>query len=159
MRFCGKRSRFSTDTAPHQAYLHPGRDDEGRTTIRFGDGISGARLPTSQNNVRAEYRKGIGLGGLAQTGPVEPPDESTTRIKGVPESGGCAGSRGSGVEGRHAYERTAYGAHARSRGVVAGLRISRRTFSGVAKAQAVWVWDGRKRSIFLTVAGPAGGNC
>lgn len=31
-----------------------------------------------------------------------------------------------------------------------------RTFSGIAKAQAVWVWDGRKRSIFLTVAGPAG---
>jgi hypothetical protein len=31
-----------------------------------------------------------------------------------------------------------------------------RTFSGIAKAQAVWVWDGRKRSIFLTVAGPGG---
>jgi predicted phage baseplate assembly protein len=31
-----------------------------------------------------------------------------------------------------------------------------RTFSGIAKAQAVWMWDGRKRSIFLTVAGPGG---
>jgi hypothetical protein len=31
-----------------------------------------------------------------------------------------------------------------------------RTFPGIAKAQAVWVWDGRKRSIFLTVAGPNG---
>ena len=31
-----------------------------------------------------------------------------------------------------------------------------RTFAGVAKAQAVWVWDGRKRMVFLTVAGPDG---
>ena len=31
-----------------------------------------------------------------------------------------------------------------------------RTFAGIAKAQAVWVWDGRKRSVFLTVAGPDG---
>jgi predicted phage baseplate assembly protein len=29
-----------------------------------------------------------------------------------------------------------------------------RAFAGVAKAQAVWVWDGRKRSVFITVAGP-----
>ena len=33
-----------------------------------------------------------------------------------------------------------------------------RTFAGVAKAQAVWVWDGRKRSVFLTVAGPDGAD-
>jgi hypothetical protein len=32
-----------------------------------------------------------------------------------------------------------------------------RTFAGIAKAQAVWVWDGRSRNIFLTVAGPDGG--
>ena len=44
------------------------RDDEGRTTIRFGDGITGARLPTGQNNIRTEYRKGTGLGGLVQAG-------------------------------------------------------------------------------------------
>jgi predicted phage baseplate assembly protein len=31
-----------------------------------------------------------------------------------------------------------------------------RTFSGIAKAQAVWVWDGRRRSVFLTVSGPEG---
>jgi len=31
-----------------------------------------------------------------------------------------------------------------------------RTFAGIAKAQAVWVWDGRKRTVFITVAGVHG---
>ena len=59
------------------------RDDEGRTTIRFGDGISGARLPTGQNNVRAEYRKGIGLGGLARTGQLSLLMSRPLGLKGV----------------------------------------------------------------------------
>ena len=33
-----------------------------------------------------------------------------------------------------------------------------RTFAGIAKAQAVWVWDGRKRAVFITVAGPDGAD-
>lgn len=31
---------------------------EGRTTIRFGDGVNGSRLPTGHGNVRATYRYG-----------------------------------------------------------------------------------------------------
>ena len=46
------------------------RDDDGRTTIQFGDGINGARLPTGQNNVRAEYRQGSGLAGLVDAGQI-----------------------------------------------------------------------------------------
>jgi hypothetical protein len=37
------------------------RDDPGNTTVIFGDGKTGARLPTGQENVTAKYRKGIGL--------------------------------------------------------------------------------------------------
>jgi hypothetical protein len=33
-----------------------------------------------------------------------------------------------------------------------------RTFAGIAKAQAVWVWDGRKRTVLITVAGPDGAS-
>jgi predicted phage baseplate assembly protein len=40
------------------------REDDGTTTVQFGDGITGARVPTGTENVRAEYRKGIGLEGL-----------------------------------------------------------------------------------------------
>ncbi len=40
--------------------------DDGKTTVQFGDGRTGARLPTGQENVRATYRKGIGRGGLVK---------------------------------------------------------------------------------------------
>ena len=40
----------------------------GKTTIEFGDGVTGARLPTGQDNVRAIYRKGIGLDGIVSAG-------------------------------------------------------------------------------------------
>src|SRR5262249_37618403 len=41
-------------------------DDNGKTTVIFGDGTTGARLPTGQEDIKATYRKGIGLGGLVK---------------------------------------------------------------------------------------------
>jgi predicted phage baseplate assembly protein len=38
--------------------------ETGQTTIQFGDGVLGARLPTGQDNIRATYRKGLGLAGM-----------------------------------------------------------------------------------------------
>ncbi|MBD2355994.1 putative baseplate assembly protein [Tolypothrix sp. FACHB-123] len=38
-------------------------DDDGTTKVIFGDGESGARLPTGIENILAIYRSGIGLGG------------------------------------------------------------------------------------------------
>ncbi len=132
------------------------RDDEGRTTIRFGDGITGARLPTGQNNVRAEYRKGTGLGGLVRAGQLSLLMSRPLGLKGVVNPEAAQGAED--PESRD---------DARTNAPLTVLTLERavslqdyedfaRTFSGVAKAQAVWVWDGRKRSIFLTVAGPDG---
>jgi len=113
-------------------------------------------LPTGQNNVRAEYRKGIGLGGLARAGQLSLLMSRPLGLKGVlnPEAA-------QGAEDPESRD------DARTNAPLTVLTLDRavslqdyedfaRTFSGVAKAQAVWVWDGRKRSIFLTVAGPAG---
>ena len=36
-------------------------DEQGRTFVVFGDGVRGARLPSGVNNVRATYRKGLGM--------------------------------------------------------------------------------------------------
>jgi hypothetical protein len=132
------------------------RDDEGRTTIRFGDGITGARLPTGQNNVRAEYRKGTGLGGLVRVGQLSLLMSRPLGLKNVVNPEAAQGAED--PESRD---------DARRNAPLTVLTLERavslqdyedfaRTFSGIAKAQAVWVWDGRKRSIFLTVAGPAG---
>lgn len=38
-------------------------DDGGRTTVQFGDGVHGARLPSGVENVVATYRNGIGTPG------------------------------------------------------------------------------------------------
>lgn len=132
------------------------QDDEGRTTIRFGDGITGARLPTGQNNVRAEYRKGTGLGGLVRAGQLSLLMSRPLGLKGVVNPEAAQGAED--PESRD---------DARTNAPLTVLTLERavslqdyedfaRTFSGIAKAQAVWAWDGRKRSIFLTVAGPGG---
>ena len=42
--------------------------DDGTTTVQFGDGITGARVPSGQLNVQATYRKGIGLVGNVRAG-------------------------------------------------------------------------------------------
>ena len=42
--------------------------DEAPTTVIFGDGVEGARLPTGDGNVRATYRKGIGALGNVRAG-------------------------------------------------------------------------------------------
>ncbi|MDQ3413754.1 MAG: putative baseplate assembly protein, partial [Verrucomicrobiota bacterium] len=42
--------------------------DDGKVTVRFGDGERGARLPSGAQNVKATYRRGIGLEGLVRAG-------------------------------------------------------------------------------------------
>jgi hypothetical protein len=43
-------------------------DDSGRTTLYFGDGVHGARLPSGGNNVSASYRAGAGAAGNVRAG-------------------------------------------------------------------------------------------
>ncbi|MBA5872982.1 MAG: putative baseplate assembly protein [Nitrospira sp. CR1.2] len=147
---------FFYEHGPTERIYTTRRDDEGRTTIRFGDGITGARLPTGQNNVRAEYRKGTGLGGLVRAGQLNLLMSRPLGLKGVVNPEAAQGAED--PESRD---------DARTNAPLTVLTLERavslqdyedfaRTFSGVAKAQAVWVWDGRKRSLFLTVAGPDG---
>jgi hypothetical protein len=46
--------------APTQRAFALERDERGRLSAVFGDGVRGARLPSGVNNVRATYRKGLG---------------------------------------------------------------------------------------------------
>lgn len=131
-------------------------DDQGRTVIRFGDGVTGTRLPTGQNNVRTEYRRGTGVGGLVRRGQVS---QLLSRPLGLKEVINPADAEGA--------EDPETRDQARRNAPPAVLTLDRavslrdyedfaRAFAGVAKAQAVWVWGGRKRSVFVTVAGPNG---
>ena len=59
-----------TDLVPGQRAYVTSTDDEGKTSVTFGDGVFGARLPTAPENVRARYRNGIGKGGNVAAGQI-----------------------------------------------------------------------------------------
>ncbi|WP_428268602.1 baseplate J/gp47 family protein [Haliangium sp.] len=70
--------------------------DDGRATIRFGDGIHGARLPSGLGNVEATYRVGLGPAGNVPAGRLSlltnPPPGVIAAVNPAPARGGRAPS-------------------------------------------------------------------
>ncbi|MCI0538554.1 MAG: putative baseplate assembly protein [Verrucomicrobiales bacterium] len=131
-------------------------DDDGNTTVIFGDGTQGARLPTGQANVTAKYRKGVGLGGLVNPGQLS---QLMTRPLGVKSVVNPLAS--AGAEDADTLD------EARRNAPTTVLTLDRivslqdyedfaRSYAGVDKALATWVWMGESRGVFLTIAGPDG---
>ena len=58
-------------------------DDTSKTTVRFGDGVNGARLPTGAANVTADYRVGLGVSGNAKIGQISQPQTRPQGVQGV----------------------------------------------------------------------------
>jgi predicted phage baseplate assembly protein len=133
-----------------------GRDDEGNTTVRFGDGIRGARLPTGRENVRAAYRAGLGTGGNVRAGQLS---TLLSRPLGLKEA--VNPQPASGGDDPESLD------SARANAPLTVLTLDRvvslrdyedlaRAYAGIAKALATWSWDGERRGIVVTVAGPHG---
>jgi predicted phage baseplate assembly protein len=131
-------------------------DDDGRTTVIFGDGSTGARLPTGQENVTARYRKGIGRPGLVKANQLSQLMTRPLGVKGVTNPMAPAGA----ADPEHL-------ADARRNAPLTVLTLDRivslqdyedfaRAFAGIGKALATWMWSGEKRVVFVTVAGPGG---
>jgi hypothetical protein len=132
-------------------------EDDGKTTVQFGDGHNGARLPSGQENVRAVLRAGIGLGGLLEAGQLS---NLLTRPLGVRDVTNPMPASG-------AQDRESLG-EARRNAPLTVLTLDRivslqdyedfaRSFAGIAKALATWTWNGQSRGVFLTVAAAQGG--
>jgi hypothetical protein len=129
------------------------RSDDGVTTVQFGDGVEGARLPTGSQNLRAKYRKGIGLAGNVAAGKLT---TLLSRPLGVQEvNNPVAASGGEDPESRDDIRRNApLGVLTLDRAVsLLDYENFARAFAGIAKAQAVWIPHGSTRGIFLTIAG------
>jgi predicted phage baseplate assembly protein len=141
---------------PHDHVYVTRTDAEGKSTIQFGDGSMGARLPTGQDNVRATYRKGLGLEGMVQ---AEQLSLLLTRPLGVkavtnPHDASGAADAESFAEVRRNAPLTVL---TLDRAVsLQDYEDFAHTFAGIAKALATWIWEGRVRSILLTIAGPNG---
>jgi Baseplate J-like protein len=128
-------------------------DDAGATTIVFGNGREGARLPTGVENVRATYRAGLGKGGNLKAGQINQP---TTKPVGVREVvNPLPATGGADREGRDEARRNAPLAVTALDRLISTRDYEdfARTFAGVAKASAARLSDGRRRVVHVTIAG------
>jgi hypothetical protein len=130
--------------------------DDGKTTVIFGNGETGARLPTGQENVKAKYRKGIGSKGLVKAHQLTQLMTRPLGVKGVTNPNAASGAADP--------EKLA---DARRNAPLTILTLGRivslqdyqdfaRAFSGIDKALATPVQVGEKQGVFVTIAGTKG---
>ncbi|MEW5956512.1 MAG: putative baseplate assembly protein, partial [Chloroflexota bacterium] len=128
-------------------------DNENQTTIIFGDGEHGARLPTGVENVKAVYRTGLGKAGNVKARQISLLATKPLGVKSVinplPASGGA--DRENQDQARRnvplvlmALDRLVS---------VQDYADFTRTFAGIGKASAVRLSDGRQALVHLTIAG------
>ncbi len=130
--------------------------DDGKTTVIFGDGVTGSRLPTGAENVRAVYRKGTGLGGLVKANQLS---QLLTRPLGVKSAINPVPSKGAADPENLDEARSNAPLTLLTFGRVVSLQDYEdfaRAFAGIEKSLATWTWKGKTRCVFLTVAGVNG---
>ncbi len=131
-------------------------DDDGKTTVIFGNGETGARLPTGQENVKAKYRKGIGSPGIVKANQLTLLMTRPLGVKGVTNPVAASGAADP--------EKLS---DARRNAPLTILTLGRivslqdyqdfaRAFSGIEKALATPVQVGEKNGVFVTIAGTKG---
>ncbi len=131
-------------------------DDDGKTAVIFGDGKTGARLPTGEENVTAKYRKGIGLAGLVKANQISQLITRPLGVKGVTNPMAPAGA---GDPEKLADARRNAPLTVLTLGRIVSLEDYEdfaRAFAGIEKALATWMWSGEKRVVFVTIAGSQG---
>lgn len=127
-------------------------DDEADATVIFGDGKSGARLPTGQENVKATYRAGIGSAGEVNEGTLTLLKKRPFGVRSVTNPIAASGAADP--------EQLA---SARRNAPLTVLTLDRvvslrdyedfvRAFSGIGKAQAVELWNGETKLVHITIA-------
>jgi hypothetical protein len=94
-RWTAVDSLFGQDPAAEVYIVR--EDAEGRSYVQFGDGLTGARLPSGVQNVVARYRSGAGARGLSKPGvppsaPERPPGFDKVQLAGIVAGGADAES-------------------------------------------------------------------
>ncbi len=131
-------------------------EDGGTANVLFGDGISGARLPTGEYNVTAIYRSGTGLSGQVDAGLLTLLKTRPLGVKGVTNPLAATGAADPESMDN---ARTNAPLTVRTLDRIVSLQDYEdfaRTFSGIGKAQAVALWSGEHHLVHLTIAGADG---
>ena len=131
-------------------------DEQGQEFVAFGDGVRGARLPSGVNNVRAAYRKGLGIAGNVASGSLTQLMTRPLGLKSV--SNPLTAEGGTDPEAAEA-ARDSIPITTRTLGRAVSLldyEDFARAFSGIAKAQAVVLSLPAGPTVAITIAGPVG---
>lgn len=132
--------------------------DDGSVTILFGDGITGSRLPTGNENIKATYRVGIGSDALLNEGQLS--------MLLTPQLGLNKVSNPLPTEGAEDPEVMD---DARINAPLTVLTLDRivsvrdfedftRAYAGIGKARADLLWNGEQEVVYITIASSDGGQ-
>ena len=131
-------------------------EDDGSTSVIFGNGINGARLPSGVENVTATYRSGIGLAGNMGANRLS---LLKTQPLGIREVNNPLPASGAADREHLAEAKVKAPCTVRTLDRIVSLRDFEdftRTFAGIGKAQAIALWTGNAQIVHLTIAGAAG---
>jgi hypothetical protein len=142
-----------TEEGPRDRTFITSTDDNSTTSVIFGDGTHGARVPTGTANVKATYRYGIGAVGNVAAGQISQMASHPLGAQGVinplPSSGGA--DRDTADMGRR---NAPLAVMALDRLVsVQDYADFSRTYAGIGKAAAAKLSDGHKSVVYVTIAG------
>jgi hypothetical protein len=131
-------------------------DEQGRDFVVFGDGVRGARLPSGVNNVRATYRKGLGVDGNVGADKLTQLTARPLGLKSV--SNPLAAEGGTDPEPPEAARQSIpLTTRTLSRAVsVLDYEDFARAFSGITKAHAQALQLPAGPTVAITIAGPEG---
>ena len=128
-------------------------DDDGKTSVTFGNGKHGARLPTGMANVTSIYRNGIGKPGNVKAEQISLLQTRPLGVKSVINP--LSASGGADKENRD---------QARQNAPLAVMSLDRlvsvqdyadftRTFAGIGKAASQKLSDSKRQLVHVTIAG------
>ncbi|QIP88018.1 putative baseplate assembly protein [Streptomyces sp. Tu 2975] len=138
---------------PRERVYVTGTTADGRTTVTFGDGVHGARLPTGSENVRARYRFGTGRAANVRANRITQAVTRPLGVTGVANPQAATG--GADADGPGLTRRTVpLAVSALDRLVsVKDYEDFARSRAGIGRAVAREVFDGRRQVLHVTVAG------
>lgn len=147
---------YFLDHLPDERIYITRRNDDGKTAVIFGDGITGARLPTGKENVKAKYRKGIGAEGQVKANQLS---QLITLPLGVKSAVNSIAATGAEDPEQLNDAKTNAPLTVLTLGRIVSLQDYAdfaRAFAGIGKSLATWTWKEQKRHVIITVAGSKG---
>ncbi|MGW1714744.1 putative baseplate assembly protein [Streptomyces sp. NPDC002156] len=138
---------------PRDRVYITGTTSDGRTTVTFGDGVNGARLPTGHENIRARYRFGTGQAANTAADRITQPLTRPLGVSRVTNPRPATG--GSDADGPGLTRRTIPLAVSALDRLVSDIDYEdfARSRAGIGRATARELFDGRRRLLHVTVAG------